>query len=261
MNITVEESPSGNSKSSMVNALLKTVTGEINRSRAAQTQLHVLKSPSPRKRRYNPADHLSGSPKRWSSSSKSTPPPPPLQFPGAVKAPQESGTADNSSDYGDDDFDDDALMHLDAGISPAQEHEPTGPQPQNPETGQDVNPNITAQDLDALEDEFDDLDDDIFAAAGDLLSHIDNPCNTGQHTTVPQAPVAVDPDSLAPVSDDLAEDLYGDDFGGDFDFEAAEMAATQSVKPLNGSVPLVRRSWQPRPVVFSLKHGVDIPET
>ncbi|KAI3321111.1 hypothetical protein HD806DRAFT_213229 [Xylariaceae sp. AK1471] len=234
MNVAVGESPSGNSKSSMVSALLKTVTGEINRSKAAQTQLDVLKSPSPRKRRYNPADQLSGSPKQRPSSSKSTPP----LFPGAVEVSKEAGTVDNSSDYGDDDFDDDTLMGLDAGISPALEYESRIPQPQTPVPKQSGNPNTTAQYVGTADDEFTDLDDDIFADAGELLSQIDSVCNAGQHTTTSQDPIPVNPDPQGTIIDDLADDMYGDDFG-DFDFEAAEIAATQSAKKPNGSVPLV----------------------
>jgi hypothetical protein len=235
--VAVGESPSGSSKSSMVSALLKTVTGEINRSKAARTQLDVLKSPSPRKRRYNPVDFLSGSPKHRASSSKSNSP----QLPGAIAVSKEVCTTDNSSDYGDDDFDDDALMSLDVGITPVQEHVSRTPHPQTPIPKQDEKQNRTAQDVDTLDDEYADLDDDIFAEAGDLLSQIDSACIDDRHSTVPQAPIVMNPDSQGTITDDLVDDIYGDDFG-DFDFEAAEIAATQSTKKPNGSVPIVRKS-------------------
>ncbi len=247
MSIAVEESPRNNSKSSMVNALLKSVTGELNRSRAAQAQRDVLKSPSPRKRRFNPADHVSGSPKRRPSPSK----PPLPHIPGAVGVPKEASTADPSSDYGDDDFDDDTLMSLDVDIGSALEQESRVPHPRTPIARQTANPNSTAQSADTL-DEFADLDDDIFADAGDLLSQIDSACNTGQRTNVPQAPVPVSTASQGLVPDESAEDMYGDDFGGDFDFEAAEIAATQSAKQPNGSVPLVRKSCPQYHAVYSL---------
>ncbi|KAI1427872.1 hypothetical protein F5Y12DRAFT_123522 [Xylaria sp. FL1777] len=236
MRVAVEESPRHDSKSSMVNALLKSVTGELNRSKAAQTRLNALKSPSPRKRRYNPADHLSGSPKR-----RLSPPKPPLpRIPEPVGVSKEASTADTLSDYGDDDFDDDTLMSLDVDISSARKQESRVPQPRTPIARQIVNPNITAQSADKLADEFADLeDDDIFADAGDLLSQVESARNTGQRTHAFQAPVPVSATSLQPAPDESAEDMYGDDFGGDFDFEAAEIAATQSAKKPNGSVPPV----------------------
>lgn len=236
--VAVGESPSNNSKSSMVNALLKSVTGELSRSKAAQTQLDVLKSPSPRKRRYNPADHLSGSPKRRSSPTKSTP----SQALAAANVSKAAGAAEDLSDYGDDDFDDDTLMSLDVDITPSLEPKSQATQPQTPVTKQMAKPNITIQGADTLLDEFADLDDDLFADAEDLLSQIDSACNTSRHTTASQAPISVSAASPGPAPDESAEDMYGDDFGGDFDFEAAEMAATQSSKQSTGSVPFVCKS-------------------
>ncbi|KAI0858719.1 hypothetical protein F4860DRAFT_289073 [Xylaria cubensis] len=228
LSVAVEESPSRNSKSSMVNALLESVTGELNRSKTAQTRPSVMKSPSPRKKQYNPADHLYGSPKRRLSPSKST-----LgQFPGAVNMSREIGISDNSSDYGDDDFDDDTLMGLDVDIKPQVANSSPVPQPQTPTPKQAANPKMTTKGVDTTFDEFGDLDDDIFDNAEELLSQIDSACNTGHRTTTSQAPV-----SQEPVLDETSEDMYGDDFGGDFDFEAAEIAATQSAKQPNGAVP------------------------
>ncbi|KAI8949005.1 Dna2-domain-containing protein [Xylaria longipes] len=265
LSVAVEESPSHNSKSSMVNALLESVTGELNRSKAAQTRLDVLKSPSPRKRRYNPADHLSGSPKRRPSPSKSTL----RQFPGAVNVSKETSTADNLSDYGDDDFDDDTLLGLDVNINPPLVQKPPAPRPQTPAPKQAANSNMTTEGADTISDEFADLDDDIFADAGELLSQIDSACNTDQHTTVSQAPVSVSAVPREPVLDESAEDMYGDDFGGDFDFEAAEIAATQSAKQPNGSVP--SQSQKPKTIerylvtqvlqsTYTDDHGRELPE-
>ncbi|KAJ2978232.1 hypothetical protein NUW58_g7560 [Xylaria curta] len=259
----VEESPSSKSKSSMVNALLESVTGELNRSKAVQTQLDVLKSPSPKKRRYNPAGHLSGSPKRRLSPSKSTP----HQFSGAVGESREITTMDNSSDYGDDDFDDDTLMGLDVGMTPTLEQRTQASQ--KPTTGQITNANTTNHCANTILDEFGDLDDDIFADAGDLLSQIDSACTTGQRTAVSQVPVPVDAASRGPVPHDPTEDIYGDDFGGDFDFEAAEIAATQSVKQPNGPLPFP--SQKPRTIQrylitqvlqsqYTDDHGNELPE-
>ncbi|KAJ8111707.1 hypothetical protein ONZ43_g5558 [Nemania bipapillata] len=234
MSVAMGESPSNNSKSSMVNALLKSVTGELSRSKAAQTRLDGLKSPSPRKRRYNPADHLSGSPKRRSSPTKSTT----SQLSGAVGVSNTACVVDDLSDYGDDDFDDDTLMSLDVDINPSLEPKSQPTQPQTPITKKVIQSSDAALNPDPLLDEFADLDDDLFADAGELLSQIDSACNTGPHTSVSQAPVSV---SAVSAPDESAEDMYGDDFGGDFDFEAAEIAATQSSKQPTGSVPFVHQ--------------------
>ncbi|KAK5625901.1 hypothetical protein RRF57_001617 [Xylaria bambusicola] len=200
---------------------------------APSIDLNALKSPSPRKRRYNPATHLSGSPKRRLSSSKS----PPLQTSEAAGVSKEPSNVDASSDYGDDDFDDDTLMNLDVTISSALEQEPR-PQPRTPELKETMNPNHAAPSVDISFDEFADLDDDLFADAGDLLSQIDSACTFGQGTGASQAPAFKSAVPQQPALDDSAEDMYGDDFG-DFDFEAAEIAATQqSAKKPTGSVPL-----------------------
>lgn len=171
-------------KSSLVTALLDTVTSSINGND---------QSPSPKKRRICATS--TGSPR--------------------PKAP--------ASDYGDDDFDDfddDTIMQLEASINATQldKEEPELP-PQPLETAKDepeAEKPADTPDPDKL-DEFDDLDDDIFDDAEDLLTSVE------QAQTV--TPVDPDPD-----------DEFGDPFGGDFDFEAVELAATQAV-----NCPDVRR--------------------
>ncbi|KAI1124740.1 DNA replication factor Dna2-domain-containing protein [Nemania abortiva] len=265
MSVAVEESPSNNSKSSMVNALLKSVTGELSRSKVSQRHLDGLKSPSPRKRRPNPADHLSGSPKRRLSPTNS----PPGQSPRIGSESKIATAADDFSDYGDDDFDDDTLMSLDIDTNSALGQKSQATQPQTPVTEQIVKPNITVQGADTLLDEFADLDDDIFADAGDLLSQIDSASNTGQHAAISHAPASASAAPQGPIPDESVEDMYGDDFGGDFDFEAAEMAATQSSKQASGSVPFP--SQKPKTIQRYLitqvlqsqyidDHGRDSPE-
>lgn len=233
---TAEESPSVNTKSSMVNALLKSVTGEINRCKAAQTHQDVLRSPSPKKRRHNLAGHLSGSPK-LRSYPKSMPQPS-----GAVRADEKIGPSNNSSDYEDDDFDDDTLMSLDvdASITHTQQHIS---QVQAPETAasEGGNVNTSPQEVNLLEDEFGDLDDDVFAAAGDLLSQMDSASNNKHPTTTTHSSNTANPGVNRQILNDPTDDMYEDDFG-DFDFEAAEIAATQSVKQSSGSASLVRKS-------------------
>lgn len=194
----VERSTSGSlnsekemeAKSSLVTALLDTVTSSINGND---------QSPSPKKRRICATS--TGSPR--------------------PKAP--------ASDYGDDDFDDfddDTIMQLEATINATQLDKEEPELPPQPLEGKPEdepaekladtpvdNPTATPDKL----DEFDDLDDDIFDDAEDLLTSVE------QAQTV--TPVDNDPD-----------DEFGDPFGGDFDFEAVELAATQAV-----NCPDVRR--------------------
>ncbi|KAJ3565241.1 hypothetical protein NPX13_g7575 [Xylaria arbuscula] len=220
------ESPRNNSKSSMVNALLKSVTGELNRSKAAQMQRNVLKSPSPRKRQYNPASNLSGSPKRRPSPSK---------LPMMLR-PTTAMTI----------FDDDTLMNLDVTIGSALEQGSRSPSIRTPDRGQTLDRNKVDPNANTMLDEFADLDDDLFADAGDLLSQIDSACNSAQGVSVSQAPVPTTTPSQQLTNNELVEDMYGDDFG-DFDFEAAELAATQqSAKKSTGPIPLP--SQKPRAI-------------
>lgn len=264
VNVAIEESPTKNSKSSMVNALLKSVTGELGRSKAAKTRLDVLKSPSPRKRRYNPAGHLSGSPRRWSSPSRSAS----LQCPGAAGVPSKAGIPDSVSDYEDDDFDDDTLMSLDVGTSLAPEQESRSPQAQIPAPRQIVAPNTTTRCAETWLDEFTDMDDDLFADASELLSQIDSACDAGPRSIESQA-VSMNARSEGYAAEGPGEDLYEDDFGGDFDFEAAEIAATQSSKQPSGSVPFP--SQKPQTIQrylitqvlqsqYTDDHGKELPE-
>lgn len=138
----------------------------------------------------------------------------------------------NSSDYGDDDFDDDTLMELGASIGQSCGEPVKESVAPLADTGQaqDQQP---SRESESFDDEFNDMDDDIIAAAEDLITQIDE-----THTLV-QPGITAQKNST-PTSDDLAEDIYGDDFGGDFDFDAAEMAATQSAssKQMDGSLPV-----------------------
>ncbi|KAI1338877.1 hypothetical protein F5Y15DRAFT_100876 [Xylariaceae sp. FL0016] len=244
MQTMIEESPIGSSKSSMVNALLKSVTGEIEKSDSVgltrRTTSEPSESPSPSKIRPNPVTAALGSPTPHRSPKK----PAHLISSDAIDTSSNCTDAaprkDSLSDYGDDDFDDDTLMGLDADLGLAQAHTPTTPQksdtikaPKSPQQQQ------ADQSLD--DDEFAELDDEMFAVADGLVSQIDSIRGANQdHDAIP-TPIAEKCAAPAAAIEDLGEDLYGDDFGGDFDFEAAEMAATQSVNTTNGSVPLVRR--------------------
>ncbi|KAI1498954.1 hypothetical protein F5X99DRAFT_391621 [Biscogniauxia marginata] len=243
MGAIIDESPSRNSKSSMVNALLQSVTGEINKSKAVQVRHEGLRSPSPRKKRQGPAEETFGSPIRRRSP---TNPPPPLFAGGPTekmersKSVSQMGT-DNSSDYGDEDFDDDALMELDAKFGSTQQEPSILPHP--PDTGQPADqvpgPESNESNLiDEFADEFADLDDDVFAAAEDLVLQIDSAHAPQHKSDGPAPPTVVNEPVSGAGTQDLAEDIYGDDFDDDFDFEAAEIAATQSVKQAKGSITL-----------------------
>ncbi|KAH9886546.1 hypothetical protein F4778DRAFT_470764 [Xylariomycetidae sp. FL2044] len=233
-----EESPSRSSKSSMVNALLKTVTGEINKSKAVQTREDALRSPSPRKGRPSPVTTASGSPVRNLQVAKASPTLSTREVPNKVDNVQLESDAAGLSDYGDDDFDDDTLMELDASIMVSAEDSQALPRPPEIEQGRQQQM-ISKQDPEPDDDEF--ADDDIFTAAEDLMSRLDT-TKSALHAVNPQ-PQSIDQPRTAPAahSGDQAEDIYGDDFGGDFDFEAAEIAATQSVKQPSGTLSTVRR--------------------
>lgn len=196
-----KEDPEAASKSSLVTALLDTVTSSIN-EQSAGSRDELPESPSPKKRRICATS--SGSPRQKK-----------------VQLPE-------SSDYGDDDlddFDDDTLMQLEASISATQlgaqvDQEKTIPQESKKEVPQ-------------VSDEFDDLDDDIFDEAENLIASAES-----RHTSqvvggnrTPQKP------TTAPVGAG-EDDEFEDAFEGDFDFEAVELAATQAVKqsPSSGDV-------------------------
>ncbi|RYO80588.1 hypothetical protein DL766_002212 [Monosporascus sp. MC13-8B] len=252
LEVMAEESPSGASKSSMVNALLKSVTGEINRSKAVQVRHETLKSPSPKKRRRHPTPPASSSPSRRLSPAKPISPLFDEMNKEETAQRDRSVTASNASDYEDDDLDDDTIMQLGASlVTPRDEADgggttllPPGPPPPPPDTGQGADQAIPQGELGSFDDEFADLDDDVFAAAEDLLTQIDSNHTSTKDGDIPSQPTSVPQHhELGIGSDDFAGDIYGDDFGGDFDFEAAEIAATQSAKQ-SGSLASVRRPEQ-----------------
>ncbi|KAI2464057.1 hypothetical protein F4781DRAFT_92827 [Annulohypoxylon bovei var. microspora] len=247
MGIAVEGSPSGHSKSSMLNALLKRGTGEINRSKAIQVRQDALRSPSPKKRSSQPIVESPDSPTRQKCSSR--PASPPLTKKGAPT--EEKSSPDTLvgelSDYGDDDFDEDTLMELDASLGQPREdntEEDTKGNSLIPpaDTGQSPEQQSNLEPL-SFDDEFADMDDDIFTAAEDLITQIDSSHSSKGKPETPSQPAIPAQEKQTVVVDDLGGDIFGDDFGGDFDFDAAEIAATQSAssKQISGSLPPVRR--------------------
>ncbi|KAI1089835.1 hypothetical protein F5B19DRAFT_355525 [Rostrohypoxylon terebratum] len=231
MEIAVEESPSGHSKSSMLNALLKRGAGEIDRSKADQVRQDALRSPSPKKNSSQPILEIHDSPTRRKNA------------PTARKSSPDT-LVDEFSDYGDDDFDEDTLMELDASLGqPREEDVEKDPTIPPADTGQIPEKRQLNQEPSSLDDEFADMDDDLFTAAEDLITQIDSTSSSKDKPETPHKPPVTAQEKRTVIVDDLGGDMYGDDFGGDFDFDAAEIAATQSAssKQIGGSLPPVRR--------------------
>lgn len=214
------------SKTSMVSALLETVTGEINKSQAS------LESPescakglaeqdqdicTPTAKRTGPGKVEVGAKNRMEQE--------------RLQAVSEE---EHASDYGDDDFDDDTLMELDASLNPAQSNEVVAETvPEIAQNAEQSKPPLAPADL---HDEFGD-DDDLFAAAEDLLAGIDSKVPSQGGCPSHQALGVSARDGKETERLEEAEDSYGNDFG-DFDFEAAEAAAVQSVKSTSAPISL-----------------------
>lgn len=124
-----------------------------------------------------------------------------------------------------DDFDDDTFLELDNTLSVNQQPTKANNPEVTPSHGHRSTNTINDLDMNSSDDEFADMDDDVFAAAETLVSQLDGG----------RANIAV------PREDQAGDDDYGDDLGVDFDFDAAELAATQSVQQAGRSVPLVCR--------------------
>ncbi|KAI5866119.1 hypothetical protein GGS23DRAFT_370470 [Durotheca rogersii] len=233
--VAIDKIPSGHSKSSMVNDLLQSVTGEINKSMV----LKARQAASPKKKQSTAPEPRS--PTRQVSPLKLQTPPSTKKMAQEMVGKRLETTSDAASDYGDDDFDDDELMGLDVTIyEPRKECEQLPPLPTD--TGQVADRQRVSQENELSDDEFADIDDEVFAAAEDLIARIDSN-RPPKNAHAPLQPSIDAQRRPAAVADNLAEDLYGDDFGGDFDFEAAEIAATQSIslKKTSGPLSPVRR--------------------
>ncbi|KAF5027547.1 hypothetical protein F66182_364 [Fusarium sp. NRRL 66182] len=221
------------SKSSLVTALLDTVTSSINGQ--SEEPQDAPESPSPKKRRICATS--SGSPRPLRPQRPQPQVQPPVQLAPSAR-PQAPEPA--SSDYGDDEFDefdDDTILQLEASINTTQLEVNPRPEVTSPEN--------------KLLDEFDDLDDDLFDEADDLIKT--NSQQISQGPTIRQAD-QLDDDDIFDKAEDLVDldsqqaaqgiaaretddldDEFGDAFGGDFDFEAVELAATQAQAAQNCS--------------------------
>jgi DNA replication ATP-dependent helicase Dna2 len=127
-----------------------------------------------------------------------------------------------SSDYGDDDFDDETLLELDASILGQ---------------GDDSTMVVSSEESNrqappvqkAVGDEFNDFDDDFFDGAEDLVAEVEAKHTFQQSFQAQQHSKA----ARAEVADD---DAYGNDFD-DIDFDAVELAATQATsRPFSTNV-------------------------
>ncbi|KAL0469417.1 DNA replication helicase [Neurospora intermedia] len=216
-------------KSSLLSELLQSVDGEIDSSKkpnsapAQQKKSPSPKEKSPSKRKTTPqtVPDQNSSPSRKKAERQTT-------ETDASKQPEKA-----SSDYGDDDFDFDesTLLELDASIlgqgdgSTLIASDAVSPAPR--ESSKTLVDN----------DEFGDLDDDIFDGVEDLVAQVESATQKPAQRLSPrkrsspkkrlsprkrQSPKKL-PQQVAGDEDDE----FGDDFGNDFDFDAVEMAATQ----------------------------------
>lgn len=234
-------------KDSMVKALLQTVNGEIEMRGAAAVARPDMKDVSvsvaaAREGQQPPAPRLD---ERWpgeaplleryavTDSDQGLPDvqmvdpgrPPQTGAPGPSGPPgpqpvTSDGTlvGQDSDDYGDLDLDDEALLELDASIDMGMVMDHDGTVVAKKAPPPVVKATAAPAAKPALsEDEFEDIDDDVFAAAEHLIAEMDT-----------QATRAPDPAGRQGPHVEGDGDAYGDDFGDDFDFEAAEKAATQT---------------------------------
>lgn len=185
------------SKSSLVTALLDTVTSSMQDLSQDDILPSLQESPSPKKRETNPPDYLLSQ-----------------TISGSTTKP---GLDDEVSDYGDDDFDEETFMQLEASLDvpPSNTNDAsvqpscsTAPQPQENRAS-------------TILEEFDDLDDGFFEDTEDLVPNAGTASTekSGDNASITTQRKHAD-----------FEDDFDDDFAADIDFEAVEFAATQSVK-------------------------------
>ncbi|KAK5661983.1 hypothetical protein OQA88_10094 [Cercophora sp. LCS_1] len=200
-----------NSKSSLVSALLETVDGAI---RKTETTGEAEENSSPSRRKSPRKSRLNISQQREHSAPEQP----------QVNPNQPSRSEKAFSDYGDDDFDDDTLMELDASIvNLVQADESTLIDIEEPAPALTIPAAIKV-----AEDEFGDLNDDFFDGAEDLMAVVESNLvsksavqGQGQDRSPP-------PDAVKKDVGDEFDDEFDDDFGDDIDLEALELAATQS---------------------------------
>ncbi|KAF7560575.1 hypothetical protein G7046_g3558 [Stylonectria norvegica] len=196
------------SKSSLVSALLDTVTSSIQGQSQGEVGQQIVESPSPKKRRVCATE--AGSPRQLDHDQ--APSPTSLEF---------------GDDEFDDDLDDDTFMELEANIN-ATQIDTAAPTTEPEVIILEGDPQKEAEPL--VLDEFEDLDDDLFDGADNLVTLAQS--QHAYETPVQTVPLEVQPKAASNTYDNPVEldDEFGDAFGGDFDFEAVELAATQAVQ-------------------------------
>lgn len=222
-----------NAKSLMVSALLETVNGEISKTERMVDAPQGMGSPSIKRRRSPQKQRTFPHPAKSPQPPKSKSAAPRERSPPCRGA--KHGARTPTSDYGDDDFDDDTLLELDVSMLSGQTETRTFSGAAATLTDADVQeaegqcPKQAA----SSDDEFDDMDDDLLAVAEDMIETVD--AGLTQQPAPPPPPKPVHPDGGTEE-----DDQFGDDFGGDFDFEAAELAATQTAGQADSSLLPVR---------------------
>lgn len=195
------------SKLSMVSALLETVNGEIRKSNPTH-----LKPTSPQKRSPQMKSPSAQCPARQSPRRQAGSSPLAKKSTGATVGTIIDITSDKaSSDYGDDDFDDATFLELDASILGAGDDSTMVASSEG--SNQQAPPSQKA-----VDDEFNDFDDDLFDGVEDLVAQVE-----AKHASQSQFQGQQQPTNNWEGDDDA----YGDDFD-DVDFGAVELAATQT---------------------------------
>jgi DNA replication ATP-dependent helicase Dna2 len=196
----------------MVSALLETVNGEIKKSRSIQLKPDSVQKRSPQRKSPGGQGSARQSPRHQPGSSplakKST------GGKGGDNGVDLTSEEKASSDYGDDDFDDETLLELDASI--LGQGDDSTVVVSSEESNQQAPPVQKA-----IDDEFNDFDDDFFDGAEDLVAEV-----AAKHTYQQST-------ARLGAADD---DAYGNDFD-DIDFDAVELAATQATsRPFSTNV-------------------------
>jgi DNA replication ATP-dependent helicase Dna2 len=199
------------SKSSLVTALLDTVTSSMHVQSEDDHEDRMQQSPSPSKRRQPlGAQSLQNSKQAGSSVQTAT---------GSVRSSKASEMQHQTGST--------------ATTMSIKKIEPLLPAPKPQQ--------MLTNEFDDLDDDiFDDLDDDLLECVGDLAV-AGPPKQSPAAKPIPPIKVPTQAPSQA-LQDDLDDfdDDFDDDLGGDFDLEAIEKAAMQSMKQLGSSADNVR---------------------
>ncbi|KAG6238576.1 hypothetical protein E4U25_001622 [Claviceps purpurea] len=184
------------SKSSLVTALLDTITSSIHETEPMCLKEQLMQSPSPTKRRQ--------SPKRMNMSCRKTSPQP----------------TSSSSDYGDDDFDDDTFMELEASLHAIGPSTP----PSVPDDAPGESHVMSKQGTPRKKAEYDDFEFSTFQDTAKSQSS-----NPQTDLATPKKKSSAESQQTVKLQGSPGTE-FGDDFDLDIDFDAVELAATQSVQ-------------------------------